>query len=174
MRGTRARKNAARCSALFFFALPLQHRANADAHRAFLTQRRFLEAVLITTRPQKQTRARRRPVEVAFTEIAVEALQTTRFTGRRRRVLCLGSALRFRGLDGHSPATIALQRALGLAHARGAVGPWRSFRRGCSRLVGDTAGAIAAARVTRTVGHAAGNRQHFHDVHVSNFFFFGL
>src|SRR6187402_3239691 len=60
-------------SALFFFTLPLEHRAHADSHGALFTQRRFFEAVLVAAGPQEQTRAGWGTVEVAFTEIAVVA-----------------------------------------------------------------------------------------------------
>ena len=63
-----------RGSAFFFFALPLQDGADADAHGAVFTQRRFLEAVFVAARPQEQTGTGRGALEVAFTEVAIETL----------------------------------------------------------------------------------------------------
>jgi len=66
--------SASESSAFFFFALPLQDGADADAHGALFTQRWLFEAVFITARPQEQAGACGRALEVALAEIAIEAL----------------------------------------------------------------------------------------------------
>ena len=166
-------------SAFFFFALPLQDGADADAHGALFTQRWLFEAVFITARPQEQAGACGRALEVALAEIAIEALQATHLSGRGRRVLWFGPDLGFCRLDGHSYTTIALVGAAsfgsGGGHSTAAAVIRRqaaSFRGGGVRTFAPPVGSTGIA--ARRVGNATRKRKHFHHVHISNRLFFGL
>src|SRR6185369_9471931 len=144
-------------SAFFFFALPLQHGADADAHGALFAKRRFLEAVLVAARPEEQARAGGGAVEVTFTEIAIEALQATHLSGRGRRVLWFGPDLGFCRLDGHSYSTIALVGAPsfgsgGVIGAAASSGRRRHRGGGVMVAAPSSSGAAASFRATASIG----------------------